>query len=170
MPRVRSFPPVENSRARILILGSMPGVASLRAGQYYAHPQNQFWPIVCGLLGLSEVPAYAARVRLLLANRIALWDVLESCVREGSLDSAIRDRTVEVNDFPGFFRTHPDVSRILFNGAKAEAAWRSKVLPALGAAHAGLETLRLPSTSPAHAVMGLAQKRRAWKAGLALNV
>ncbi len=170
MPRVRSFPPVENSRARILILGSMPGLASLRAGQYYAHPQNQFWPIVCGLLGFSEVPAYAARVRLLLANRIALWDVLESCVREGSLDSAIRDRTVEVNDFPAFFRAHPDVSRVLFNGAKAEAAWRSKVLPALGTVHAGLETLRLPSTSPAHAALGLAQKRRAWKAGLALNV
>lgn len=167
MPRVRSFPPVENSRARVLILGSMPGVASLAAGQYYAHAQNRFWPIVCELLGAKGMPSYAARVRLLLAHRIALWDVLESCVREGSLDSAIDDASAKANDFGAFFRTHPRVVRILFNGAKAEAAWRRQVRPGLETRAANIETLRLPSTSPAHAALAYAGKRLAWQAGLA---
>ncbi len=169
MPRVRSFPPVEDAHARILILGSMPGVASLRAGRYYAHPQNQFWPIVCGLLGAQGVPDYAARTRLLLANRIALWDVLESCVREGSLDAAIDDASAKVNRFKAFFAAHPCVSRVVFNGAKAEAAWRKRVLPTLGGRSAGLECLRAPSTSPAHASMRVADKQRAWNAALTMK-
>ena len=167
VPRVRSFPPVEDARARILILGSMPGVASLREGRYYAHPQNQFWPIVCAALGADGMPDYAERVRLLLSNGIALWDVLESCVREGSLDSAIEDSSVVVNDFAAFFGTHPGVMRILFNGAKSEAAWRRHVLPSMGAGPAGLEYRRLPSTSPAHAAMGYLKKRHAWNVALA---
>ncbi len=166
MPRVCSFPPVEDAQARILILGSMPGVASLRAGQYYAHPQNQFWRIVCDALGADPAAPYAHRERLLADNRIALWDVLDSCEREGSLDSAIVDATVAVNDFGAFFRSHPGVSRVLFNGARAEAAWRRHVLPSLGAGPARFEYRRLPSTSPAHAAMAYAQKRHAWRDAL----
>lgn len=166
MPRVCSFPPVEDARARLLILGSMPGVASLRAGRYYAHPQNQFWPIVCEILGADPAAAYVQRIRLLVDSRIALWDVLDSCVREGSLDSAIEEASIVVNDFAGFFRAHPQLSGVLFNGAKAEAAYRKHVLPTLGALGGGIVYRRLPSTSPAHAAMKYAQKRRAWRSVL----
>ena len=169
VPRIRGFPPLANPRARILILGSMPGDVSLRAGQYYAHPRNQFWPIVCGLLGEKTLPAYAARVRLLAANGIALWDVLESCVRKGSLDSAIDDASILVNDFASFLRTHPRIARVIFNGAKAETCWRKHVPASPGTRLARLEYRRLPSTSPAHAAMSYEQKRKAWKFALAYN-
>lgn len=163
MPRVRSFPPIENTRARALILGSMPGGASLAASQYYAHPQNLFWRIVCDLLGAPAGLTYAGRTRLLKANGIALWDVLESCVREGSLDSSIEEASIAVNNFAAFYRRHPGIDRVFFNGAKAEASYRRYVL-AQGADIPPLEYLRLPSTSPAHATLSLAQKRRAWQA------
>lgn len=162
MLRVRSFPPIENAGARVLILGSMPGGASLAAGQYYAHPQNLFWPIMSALLGAGPGFAYAARTRLLKANGIALWDVLESCVREGSLDSAIEDATIAVNDFAAFYRTHPRIGRVFFNGAKAEASYRRYVIPLLGSGGPAVEYLRLPSTSPAHAALSFAMKRKAW--------
>lgn len=166
MLRVRSFPPIENARARVLILGSLPGGASLAAGQYYAHPQNLFWPIMGALLGAGSGLAYAARTRLLKVNGIALWDVLESCVREGSLDSAIEEATIEVNDFAAFYRTHPRIGRVFFNGAKAEASYRRYVIPALGTGSPLVEYLRLPSTSPAHAALSFEKKREAWQAVL----
>lgn len=170
MAHVRSFPPVEGARARILILGSMPGIASLRAGEYYAHPRNQFWPIVCSLLGADVAPAalppYAARLRLLVRHRIALWDVLASCEREGSLDSAIEEDTIVANDIAAFLQRQTQVSLVCFNGAKAEAAWRRHVLPGLAGA-CDLEYRRLPSTSPAHAGMSPARKRAAWRSVLA---
>lgn len=163
---VRSFPPIENSRARSLILGSMPGGASLAAGRYYAHPQNLFWRILLDLLGAKPDLSYAARIRLLKANGIALWDVLESCVREGSLDSSIEEETIVVNDFASFYRSHPRIRRVFFNGAKAEASYRRYVAPSVEAAGAKREYLRLPSTSPAHASLSFAQKRKAWGAVL----
>lgn len=166
MLRVRSFPPIENARARVLVLGSMPGGASLAAGQYYAHPQNLFWPIIGTLLGAKPELSYAARTRLLKANGIALWDVLESCVREGSLDSAIDEATIAVNDFASFYRTHPRIERVFFNGAKAEASFRRYVIPALGTGSPPVEYLRLPSTSPAHAALSFEKKRIAWEAVL----
>jgi TDG/mug DNA glycosylase family protein len=163
---VRSFPPIENARARVLVLGSMPGGASLAAGQYYAHPQNLFWPIIGTLLGAKPELSYAARTRLLKANGIALWDVLESCVREGSLDSAIEEATIAVNDFASFYRTHPRIERVFFNGAKAEASYRRYVIQALGTGSPPVEYLRLPSTSPAHAALSFEKKRKAWEAVL----
>jgi len=132
VPRVRSFPPIENARARVLILGSMPGGASLAAGQYYAHPQNLFWRIMGDLLGAKPGLSYAGRTRLLKARGIALWDVLESCVREGSLDSAIEETTIAANDFTSFYGAHPRIGRVFFNGAKAQAAYRRYVIPVLG--------------------------------------
>lgn len=160
--RVRSFPPIENARARVLILGSMPGGASLAASRYYAHPQNLFWRIMDDLLGAGPGLTYAARTRLLKANGIALWDVLESCVREGSLDSAIEEASIAVNDFASFYRTHPRIERVFFNGARAEAAYRRYVVPALAPDALDLEYARLPSTSPAHASLSFSQKRAAW--------
>ena len=163
MLRVRSFPPVEDARASVLILGSLPGGASLAAGQYYAHPQNLFWRILLDLLEAKPDLPYAARTRLLKARGIALWDVLESCVREGSLDAAIEEETIVVNDFASFYRKHPRIRRVFFNGAKAEAAYRRYVRPSVEAVGAPRKYARLPSTSPAHAARSFAQKRDAWK-------
>ena len=162
MLRVRSFPPLESARARVLILGSIPGAASLAAGQYYAHPRNLFWPIMGALFGAGPELPYAGRVRVLNAKGIAVWDVLESCVREGSLDSSIDEGSIAVNDFANFYRSHPRIERVFFNGAKSEAVYRRYVLPRLPDARAPPPALRLPSTSPAHASLGFEAKRAAW--------
>jgi hypoxanthine-DNA glycosylase len=166
VPRVRSFPPIEDARARVLILGSMPGGASLAAGQYYAHPQNLFWRILGDLLRAGPGLSYAARTRLLKTNGIALWDVLDSCVRRGSLDSAIEEDSIAVNDFASFFAAHPRIGRVFFNGAKAESSYRRHVMPHLDTVGNAVEYLRLPSTSPAHAALSFEKKRDAWKAVL----
>jgi len=156
--RIRSFAPIADRRARVLILGSMPGVESLRRRQYYAHPQNLFWRIIEALLEIDRGTSYSGRARALKARRIALWDVLHSCVREGSLDTRIEAEAP--NDFERFFRSHPAISHVFFNGAKAEASFRRHVLPGLGA---GLRYARLPSTSPAHARLPYARKLSAWR-------
>ncbi|MCD9028630.1 DNA-deoxyinosine glycosylase [Luteimonas sp. BDR2-5] len=160
---VRSFPPVARADARVLILGSMPGEASLSAGRYYAHPRNLFWPIMGALAGAGPDLAYAARIAKLQATGIALWDVIAECVRPGSLDARIRAGSVVVNDLPGFLARYPGISRICFNGATAETLFRRHVLPRLADAPT---LMRLPSTSPAHAAMGFADKLAAWRAGL----
>ena len=120
MARVRSFPPIESSSARVLILGSMPGRASLAAGQYYAHGQNAFWRIVAELLGFDAAAPYERKVKALKVARIAVWDVLKSCTREGSLDARIETDSQVVNDFHSFLRAHSGITRVFFNGAKAE--------------------------------------------------
>ena len=163
LTRVRSFKPIADGKAEILILGSMPGRASLAARQYYAHPRNAFWPIASALLGFERSSPYAKRVRALKAARIALWDVLQSCTREGSLDARIEDGIA--NDLNRFFRTHRKIRRVFFNGAKAEAAFRRCVLPTLRGN--SLSYRRLPSTSPANASLSRARKLRAWRAILA---
>ncbi|OYY92440.1 MAG: DNA-deoxyinosine glycosylase [Hydrogenophilales bacterium 28-61-23] len=159
----QSFPPIENPNARVLILGSMPGIASLRAGQYYAHPRNQFWPIMAALLD-ADLPAltYARRVDLLAESGIALWDVLQSCRRHGSLDAAIAPETAIANDFPPFFARHTQLTHIFFNGAAAERHFNRQV-------HGRIELpplrfQRLPSTSPAHAALDFSAKLAAWRA------
>ena len=163
MRRVRSFPPLEDRHARVLILGSMPGAASLAADQYYAYPRNHFWPIMGRLLGAGPELPYAKRVRRLKSSGIALWDVLESCVRPGSLDADIEENSIVVNDFAGFFGAHPRIGAVFFNGAKAESAYRRHVLKGLPAAAGALPALRLPSTSPAHAALSLDRKLALWE-------
>src|SRR5512141_499934 len=166
MPRVQSFPPIADARARILILGSMPGNASLAAGQYYAHAQNLFWHIVADVTGTAAAAPYAARARALRSSGIALWDVLASCVRDGSLDSAIDEASIRANDFASFYRSHPGIVQVFFNGAKAEASYRRYVLPGLAPGFGSRTYRRLPSTSPAHASMTRAYKKRVWKQAL----
>lgn len=161
MTRVFSFPPIAAPHARLLVLGSMPGAASLAAGQYYAHPRNAFWPIMGALYGFDPRAAYAERVACLQAAGVAVWDVLASCVRPGSLDSAIDATSAQPNDFRAFFAAHQGIRRVYFNGAAAEAAYRRHVLPQ--GAWADLPALRLPSTSPAHAALDLARKAEAWR-------
>lgn len=161
VPRIRSFAPIAGRGARVLVLGSMPGQKSLEAGQYYAHRQNAFWKIVGELLGFDPYAPYIRRVQALKSARIAVWDVLHSCTRAGSLDSSI-DRTSETaNDFREFFRRHPKISHVFFNGAKAEASFRRHVASGQDAA---IQYARLPSTSPAHAAASYSRKLKAWQA------
>jgi TDG/mug DNA glycosylase family protein len=157
---VYSFPPIAAPNARLLILGSMPGVASLQAQRYYAHPQNQFWPIMGALLGFDPALPYAERCARLNAGGIALWDVLQSCVRPGSLDADIDAASAEPNDFAAFLAEHPHILQIAFNGGSAEALFRRHVRPRLQALT--LETIRLPSSSPAHASLRPAEKLKLW--------
>lgn len=161
---LHSFAPIQSPQARVLILGSMPGAASLAAARYYAHPQNRFWPIMGALIGAGPELDYPRRIQALRAAGIALWDVLAQCEREGSLDSAIRDDTAVANDFAGFFAGHPRVATVLFNGAKAEASFRRFVLKPL--ARPDLTLLRLPSTSPANASQRYEAKLSAWREAL----
>lgn len=164
----RSFPPIADAAARVLILGSMPGVASLEAGQYYAHPRNAFWPIMGELFGADPELPYGERCDRLRRAGVAVWDVLKSCRREGSLDAAIEASSERPNDFAGFFANHPELWLVAFNGQKAEAAFRKHVLPKLGDVVASrLAFARLPSTSPAHAGRSYDEKLAQWRLDLA---
>lgn len=163
MAQIYSFPPIESRPSRILILGTMPGKVSLRERQYYAHPQNAFWRIMGEILGFDPASPYHARVAAVQFAGIAIWDVLRSCVRPSSLDSAINASSVVPNDFPAFLAEHPQIQRICFNGAKAEALYMKHVRPRL-AANPDVQHLRLPSTSPANASWSLSEKLRAWQA------
>jgi double-stranded uracil-DNA glycosylase len=158
---VRSFAPIAAPDAKILILGSMPGIASLEAGQYYAHPRNAFWPIMGALFGAGPDLPYTERVTRLKSQGVAVWDVLQACEREGSLDSNIR-REVP-NDFAAFFAAHPRLRTVALNGGKAAASFRkhaARHLPDGTALHA------LPSTSPAHAARSFEAKCDLWRAVL----
>jgi TDG/mug DNA glycosylase family protein len=162
MSHVESFPPIASSRAETLILGTMPSVASLAAGEYYAHPRNQFWDIVAKIFGFRRSDPYRRRRAALIAHRIAVWDVLESCTRPGSLDGAIARDSIVVNDFAAFFARHPRIRRVLFNGATAEKLYRRHA----AAPDRPIEYVRLPSTSPANAGMRPNEKQRVWTAAL----
>jgi len=164
-PIIRSFTPIASNDAVILILGSMPGNASLAAGQYYAHRQNSFWRIMAQLLQMKPDASYEKRVQSIKEARVAVWDVLHSCVREGSLDARIEAGTQVPNDFRAFFRTHRQITHVFFNGAKAEACVKQHVLQQLD--DIPLSYLRLPSTSPANASSTYADKLDKWGAILA---
>lgn len=166
MAVIQSFPPVENPKARILILGSMPGKESLRATQYYAHPRNAFWTIMGELIGAQPSLPYEARIATLRAAGIALWDVLASCTRSSSLDSDIEHDSIQPNDFASFFERHPDITHVYFNGSLAEQCFRKYVLPSL---ETTLCLQLLPSTSPANAAMTYAQKLLAWRVILSIR-
>lgn len=156
--RLKGFPPVLDARVRRLILGSFPSEASLAARQYYAHPRNQFWRLLGALIGepLAELP-YEQRLQRVLAHRIGIWDVLDACEREGSLDSSIRRH--RPNDFTRLKRLAPSLQRVIFNGGTAGRFAREF-------ADAGFETRIAPSTSPAHAGRSFAQKLALWRTAL----
>jgi len=166
LERLHGLSPIIDERAEVLILGSFPSTASLAAGQYYAHKQNQFWRILGEVIGqpLKEMD-YAARQAAVKAAGIAIWDVYASCEREGSLDSAIRDG--EPNDFMQLKKLCEAVSpgtelalrRVCFNGGTAGRFTRHL-------APLGFETLILPSTSPANASWSYERKLVAWREAL----
>ena len=160
MSVIEGFPPVADPDARVLILGSMPGVASLRVDEYYANERNAFWRIMGDLIGAGPALPYRRRLEKLKIHGMALWDVIATCERFGSLDSDIVNSSVKVNDFLTFFAVHRDIRRVFFNGGAAEASFRRHVLPQLS--DMNLSLVRLPSTSPAHAARGYAEKLAAW--------
>ena len=142
----------------------MPGRDSLAAGQYYAHPRNLFWPIIGAMLGFEPQMPYRNRLKALREARIALWDVMRSCKRTGSLDASIDPATIRANDFPSFFEAHRQIRRVFFNGSTAEATYLRHVLPSVASLE--LQYTRLPSTSPAHAALSYEKKLAAWRAAL----
>lgn len=153
--RLRGFAPIIDERTETLILGSFPSEASLAAGQYYAHPRNQFWRLLGSLLDepLAELP-YKARCACVLAHRVGIWDVLDACRRAGSLDQRIRD--ARPNEFAALRRRAPRLRRVLFNGSTAGRF-------AAQFAAAGFGTAVLPSSSPAHAARSFEQKLALWR-------
>ena len=157
------FPPIVADGAELLILGSFPGQRSLQMHQYYAHPQNAFWKLITLIYDVESSLPYTQLVEVLKANRIALWDVLAAAERPGSLDSSIVHASARANDFAAFYRTHPQICRVYFNGRKAEELYRRFVLPGLSAECAAIRYESMPSTSPAHAGMTFAKKLVRWK-------
>jgi TDG/mug DNA glycosylase family protein len=159
MPEIAGLSAVTQPGSRLLILGSMPGVASLQQQQYYAHPRNAFWPIMARLLGFEQTLSYPQRLQALLHGKIALWDVIGHCQRQGSLDSAIRAE--QANDFETFFKNHPQLMAIGFNGNKAWQSFNRLVLPQL-TLNSAIALLPLPSSSPAYAALSAEQKLQQW--------
>lgn len=153
-PRKTGFPPVVDAHTRVLILGSLPGEASLAASQYYGNPRNAFWRLMERVLGAPLVALhYEARLATLKAHRVGLWDVIAEAERPGSLDAAIRDPAA--NDLAALIETLPDLQVVAFNGGAAAK---------LGGRLVGdlIPTIALPSSSPAHAARTFEQKAQAW--------
>lgn len=144
MTTVHSFEPVVDERSSVLVLGSMPGVPSLTVNEYYGNPRNYFWRVLYGLHGLPVDDEYEARLAFALDHHVAIWDVLKSCTREGSLDSNIRDEVV--NDIPGLLRRYPNIRVIVLNGTKAHDTFKRHFAQAEEVSR--VICLKLPSTSP----------------------
>lgn len=159
------LPPALRDDARVLVLGSMPGEASLRLQQYYGHPRNRFWPLMAELCGIDAALPYPQRIASLNAAGVALWDVLAACVRRGSLDSAIERDTEVANPIAALCARLPQLRAIALNGGKAAQAFARHVEPQLDAGTLRrLAIHRLPSTSPANASYALPQLQVAWAA------
>lgn len=154
--RVFSFPPISDKNSKVLILGTMPGAMSLKLNQYYGHGGNSFWKIMFEIHGEPFSTSYEKRKQLLLVNNIALWDVLQACERQGSSDNMIASEVP--NDFDYFFKTHPLVKRIAFNGQNAEEYFSKYVQSG-----SGFRSFTFPSTSPANTWKTFEEKLTEWK-------
>lgn len=155
MELLKSFPPIVDEMSRIIILGSMPGGESLRKREYYGHGRNQFWNIIYSLYGEKPDKVYSKKTEFLKEKRIALWDVIETCHREGSLDSNILCE--RVNDFDRLFGNYPGIGHAFFNGTKAYTTFKKMV----GFKYEGLTYTKLSSTSPAN-VMSFEKRLTEW--------
>lgn len=184
-----SFPPIVGTEVHTLILGTVPGQASLKSAQYYAHPRNAFWPIMMAMIGKQQ-PCYEAqqsmgytqRCQLISEHGYAVWDVLASCTRPGSLDSKIIKSTELPNDIASLVQSHPELTRIVCNGRTAENLFKRHILKSLPRpVHLldkhinnpedeppaeAIRLVSLPSTSPAMASLTLANKYQVWAEGL----
>lgn len=155
---LQSFAPIIANNPKILILGTMPGEASLKLQQYYGFPQNAFWRILFEVYQIPFSEDYQERTKLILTQHLALWDVLQYCKREGSLDSAIKEEVPNV--IGELLRQNTTIHKILFNGQKAKAYFDKYIK------NTELELCVLPSTSPANASMKFDEKFELWKAAI----
>jgi len=158
---IAAFPPILPEKPHILILGTMPGGKSLQANQYYAHPQNQFWKFMGEIYGASPSLPYEERVKILKQKGIAVWDVIGTCVRQGSMDADIKNE--EVNDFEAFYREYPSIKLVVFDSLTAETIYNRRVLQTLTKQ---LKYARVPSPSPAYAKMNYQAKLLLWSQAL----
>lgn len=159
MPQCLGFAPIIPTKPKVLILGTMPSVISLEKAFYYAHPRNAFWPIIASLVG-DSLETVEQKKRACDQLGFYLWDVLQACQRQGSLDSAIQ--APSANDFEQLFNTFPDLKIVAFNGQAAEKLFKKEVFNKQRLPD-GLQFLSLPSTSPAYAAISLEDKRALWQ-------
>jgi len=157
------FPPILGDGARVLVLGSLPSVASIEKNQYYGHPQNAFWRIMGELFGAGPDLPYEQRKAILIGAHVAVWDVLESSVRPGSMDADIEPSTARPNDFGKLFRDQPRIGHICFNGRTAAKFFQQLVAPVIENGSNSRQYETLPSTSPANAAMSFADKLEHWR-------
>lgn len=163
MTRLTGFEPVIKKNCRVLILGSMPGVASLQIHQYYAHPRNAFWAIMEDLFAIEQGREYEERCAMLSSQGVGLWDVLKSCKRTGSLDSNIETNTEQVNDFDRLISDYSSIRVVFFNGGTAERLYKKYIFSADSMQNQNLLYHRLPSTSPAYASISYQEKLAQWR-------
>ncbi|MCW4454466.1 DNA-deoxyinosine glycosylase [Flavobacterium sp. MXW15] len=160
---LQGLPAQVETDCRVLVLGSMPGVASLQAQRYYAHPRNRFWPVMATLCGFAAELPYPQRMQALLASGVGLWDVIGRCERSGSLDAAIRRGSEVPNPLPELVAGLPQLRAIACNGGSAAQAFARWVQPSLPVAARSLPVLALPSTSPANAAFTLPRLLQQWQ-------
>ena len=163
MTRIHGFPPIVGARPVALVLGSMPSVASLGQARYYANPQNSFWKIMAALFWPDETLNYTQQSARLATHRIVVWDVLASCVRPGSLDSAIEMHNAVANNFLGLFTEYSSIESVFFNGRKAEQIYQRSVVADLQLLDRVLHYHSMPSTSPAMATLSFDKKLECWR-------
>lgn len=160
---LQGLPARIDARSRVLVLGSMPGAASLQQARYYAHPRNRFWPLMGQLLDIDAQTPYEQRVSALQAAGVGLWDVIGQCRRAGSLDAAIDRASIVANPLGQRIAGLPALRAIACNGGEAHRAWLRWIAPGLAPAQQALPVLALPSTSPANAAFGLERLVEAWR-------
>ena len=156
MQKISSFPPIIDKESKILILGSIPGVKSLEMQQYYAHPQNKFWKIICEIFNEEFTTDYTERIKILEKYHVALWDVIDTCERKGSLDSEILNE--EANKIGELLHNYPNIKAIFCNGQKSYKNLQKILLKEFH-----LPIIALPSTSPAHASLKYEEKLLSWQ-------
>lgn len=157
------LPAQVSPQCRVLVLGSMPGVASLQAAQYYAHPRNRFWPLMQLLCGVEATRAYPARMAALNAAGVGLWDVIGRCERRGSLDASIVRGSEVPNALHALIAGLPRLRAIACNGGTAHQLFMARIAPTLPATDGAPAVWSLPSTSPANATWPLPRLQAAWQ-------
>jgi hypoxanthine-DNA glycosylase len=152
------FEPIADDKCQVLILGTMPSIESIKINEYYGNKRNAFWKIIFSLYGMEVREDYKEKIDFLLSNHIAVWDVLESCERDGSSDISIRNS--KANDFNKFFIQYPNIKKVYFNGKTAEKLYLKLVGKEIS--DGIIHQVCLPSTSPANAIK-FEEKIKEWR-------